>query len=173
MGLLSSQAIGANSKRKIGSGDAPRFDQRHTIYMRTTWDPFLLDYRQKWYGDHVFGDRPGYTLKDWAFAHACWNLDGCVMNAMYTCNAGRSLVFASKDFLENELDVPTLVLEWDCMDKRDYSTEAVGSRVQTFAELLRLRPQRRKPTLNEILKHYEAMGIGDSRYQPGMLKETV
>jgi hypothetical protein len=123
----------------------------------------------------MLGGKHGGTGFFQALAESCreLNLDGCLMNAMYTCNAGRSLAFASKGFLENELDVPTLVLEWDYMVKRDYSTEAVRSRVETFAELLRLRPQRRKPTLDEILKHYEAMGIGDRRYQPGMLKETV
>ncbi len=65
----------ANGKRKIGSGDAARFDQRNTIYNRTTWDPALEEIRQKWYGEHVFDDRTGYTLEDWAFAQAAWNLE--------------------------------------------------------------------------------------------------
>ena len=76
MGLLSSLAIGANGKRKIGAGDAPRFDQRYTIYNRATWDPSMQEDRHKsYYGNHVFGDRSGYTLEDWAFAMACWNLE--------------------------------------------------------------------------------------------------
>jgi benzoyl-CoA reductase/2-hydroxyglutaryl-CoA dehydratase subunit BcrC/BadD/HgdB len=121
------------------------------------------------------GGRYGGTGFIRALAESCreLNLDGCIMNAMYTCNAGRSLIFASKDYLEKELDVPTLILEWDYMDKRDYSNESVRSRVETFAEILRARPKRRKPTLDEILKHYDAMGVGDRTYQPGMLKEAV
>jgi epoxyqueuosine reductase len=65
----------ANSKKKIGSGDAARFDQRNTIYNRTTWDPAMEENGQKWYGARVFEDRSGYTLEDWAFAMAAWNLE--------------------------------------------------------------------------------------------------
>lgn len=65
----------ANSRKKIGSGDAARFDQRNTIYNRTTWDPAMEENGQKWYGARVFEDRSGYTMEDWAFAMAAWNLE--------------------------------------------------------------------------------------------------
>ena len=101
------------------------------------------------------------------------NLDGCLMNYMFSCNAGRSLVFATKDVLEKEQDCPTLVLEFDYMDKRDYNTESARTRIEAFAELLKSRPQRRKPTVEEMLNYYRKMGCGDRHYKPGTLQEAA
>lgn len=62
------------SKLKIGSGEVKRFDQRNTMYCRVRdperSDPAILEIGRKHYGVQKFGDKSGYTRKDWAFALA-------------------------------------------------------------------------------------------------------
>ena len=43
----------------------------------------------------------------------------------------------AKKGVEDELGIPVLALEGDVWDTRDYSTEALRIRVETFAEMLR------------------------------------
>jgi len=68
-----------NMKRKIGTGDAGRFDQRNTMYCRPRdperSDPKILEIGRRHYGVKQFGDIPGYTMRDWAFAMANWYLE--------------------------------------------------------------------------------------------------
>ncbi len=78
----------ANNKRKIGSGDAARFDQKNIMYRRVLWDSTLGDFAPKWYGQRVVGDRPGYTLKDWAFNHAAWYVERAVAKGNQVGNFG-------------------------------------------------------------------------------------
>jgi len=72
----------ARLRRKIGSGEvAGRFDQRNTMYCRPRdhdrSDPLILELGRKHYGVRRFGkeDRPGYTMRDWAFAMGCWYME--------------------------------------------------------------------------------------------------
>ena len=64
-----------NGRKKIGSGEVGRFDQKNIIFNRTSWDPLVKKDGQRYYGPHVFGDKPGYSLKDWSFSQAAWNLE--------------------------------------------------------------------------------------------------
>ncbi len=68
-----------NIKRKIGTGDAGRFDQRNTMYCRPRdperSDPKILEIGRKHYGVKQFSNTPGYTMRDWAFAMANWYLE--------------------------------------------------------------------------------------------------
>ena len=64
---------------KIGSGEAGRFDQRHTMFSRPR-DPEwsnadMLAMGKKHYGVRNFKDDEGYTLLDWAFAMGSWYLE--------------------------------------------------------------------------------------------------
>ena len=66
-------------RRKIGSGDARRFDQRNTMFSRPR-DPEqssaeILAMGKKHYGVRRFKDDEGYTLLDWAFAMGSWYLE--------------------------------------------------------------------------------------------------
>jgi len=63
------------NKRRIGEGTPARFDQKNTVYSRARWDPCLQELGRIHYGVRRFGDRPGYTLKDWAFSAAAWYLE--------------------------------------------------------------------------------------------------
>jgi epoxyqueuosine reductase len=68
-----------NSKRKIGTGDVGRFDQRNTMYCRPRdperSDPKILEMGRRHYGVKQFSGTPGYTMRDWAFAMANWYLE--------------------------------------------------------------------------------------------------
>ena len=66
-------------QRKIGSGDAERFDQRNTMFSRprdTEWsDAEILAMGKKHYGVRNFKNDQGYTLLDWAFSMGSWYLE--------------------------------------------------------------------------------------------------
>ena len=62
--------------RKIGSGvPVERFDQKNTGFNRARWDPVMNEDGKRYYGPHTFKNKPGYTLKDWAFQCSAWNLE--------------------------------------------------------------------------------------------------
>jgi hypothetical protein len=74
------------------------------------------------------------------FGEICkaWDVDGFVMGVPYTCRPS----FANpiyKRALEQDFDIPILALEWDVYDSRDYSAQALRTRMETFAETLRAR----------------------------------
>ena len=69
----------SRTKRKIGSGETQRFDQRNTMYSRPR-DPErssaeILDIGRRHYSAKHFGKTPGYTMRDWAFSMAMWYLE--------------------------------------------------------------------------------------------------
>ncbi len=68
-----------DGKRKIGSGEVGRFDQRKTMFSRPrdpeTSDPEIVEMGKKHYGVRNFKDEEGYTLRDWAFAMGSWYLE--------------------------------------------------------------------------------------------------
>ena len=65
--------------RRIGSGEAGRFDQRNTMFNRprdlerSTAE--ILEMGRKHYGVRNFKDDDGYTMLDWAFAMGSWYLE--------------------------------------------------------------------------------------------------
>ncbi|MGQ9655036.1 MAG: 2-hydroxyacyl-CoA dehydratase [Thermodesulfobacteriota bacterium] len=66
-------------------------------------------------------------------------VDGVIYNYQYSC---RPLALSSdlvKQFLEQNTGIPTLALEMDYYDSRNYSAAALRTRVEAFAEMLRAR----------------------------------
>lgn len=45
-------------ERKVGGGEAGRFDQKNTAYSRIRWDPSLEDLSRSWYAERVLKDKP-------------------------------------------------------------------------------------------------------------------
>ena len=66
-------------------------------------------------------------------------LDGFIWNYLYNCRPLSEPSFLLKHFVEKELGVPILALEFDLVDSRTYSAGAMKTRVETFAEILRAR----------------------------------
>ena len=67
-----------------------------------------------------------------------WKLDGVIVNFLFSCRPAAIAPLMAKRSLEKELGIPVLSLEYDVYDCRDYSTQQVRTRVETFAELLKL-----------------------------------
>jgi benzoyl-CoA reductase/2-hydroxyglutaryl-CoA dehydratase subunit BcrC/BadD/HgdB len=67
-----------------------------------------------------------------------WDVDGCVLNYPYSCRI-TSGMYMVRDVLQRELGLPTLLLEADAYDNRQYSVGQLRTRVEAFAELLRAR----------------------------------
>ena len=67
-----------------------------------------------------------------------FELDGILWNAMYTCRPVGGHPIIIKKHME-EAGVPLLIVETDQMDSRDTPTEALRTRIETFAEMLKIR----------------------------------
>ncbi|MDY6881565.1 MAG: 2-hydroxyacyl-CoA dehydratase family protein [Thermodesulfobacteriota bacterium] len=70
-------------------------------------------------------------------AAEAWNADGVFYYFHFSC---RPLCISStimKKDIEKKVGIPVLALEGDFFDSRDYSVQALRTRVETFAELLR------------------------------------
>ena len=67
-----------------------------------------------------------------------FELDGILWNAMYTCRPVGGHPIIIKKHME-EAGVPLLIVETDQMDSRDTPTEALRTRIETFAEMLKMR----------------------------------
>lgn len=78
----------AKGNRKIGSGDIQRFDQKNIMFRRVRWDPSMQELKQKWYGEHIARDRPGYTLKDRALEGAGWYVERQFAKGNHSGNFG-------------------------------------------------------------------------------------
>ena len=69
------------------------------------------------------------------------NIDGIVWNYLFNCRPLSQPSHLLKEFVERETGIPVLSLETDIYDSRTYSTEALRMRVETFAEILRVRKE--------------------------------
>jgi benzoyl-CoA reductase/2-hydroxyglutaryl-CoA dehydratase subunit BcrC/BadD/HgdB len=67
------------------------------------------------------------------------NLDGIIWNYLFNCRPLFQPSHLLKQFVERETRIPVLSLETDIYDSRTYSAEALRTRVETFAEILRVR----------------------------------
>jgi benzoyl-CoA reductase/2-hydroxyglutaryl-CoA dehydratase subunit BcrC/BadD/HgdB len=79
----------------------------------------------------------GLTTK---LKQACqfYKVDGVLMLYPFSCRPAAIAPFIVKKVVEEELNIPVLVLEGDLWDTRDYSAGALRTRVETFAEMLRM-----------------------------------
>jgi benzoyl-CoA reductase/2-hydroxyglutaryl-CoA dehydratase subunit BcrC/BadD/HgdB len=73
------------------------------------------------------------------FQECCkeFNVDGLLYLYLFSCRPICLTALMVKKGVEDELGIPVLALEGDVWDTRDYSTEALKTRVETFAEMLR------------------------------------
>jgi len=75
------------------------------------------------------------------FSEYCkeWNVDGYIMAYPFSCRPWCILpIMVTKEVTE-KLGIPSLVLEGDVYDTRNYSAGQARTRVETFAELLKMR----------------------------------
>jgi len=67
------------------------------------------------------------------------DLDGFMWFYQYACRASTPQMLIYKKGIEEQTGVPVLLLEGDLFDTRSYSAEALRTRVETFADMLRER----------------------------------
>ena len=72
------------------------------------------------------------------------DVDGLLYAYAYSCRATGFYPLIVKRAIEQELGIPVLALECDMYDTRTYSTEALRTRVETFAEMLRAKKVAKK-----------------------------
>jgi len=65
------------------------------------------------------------------------NVDGVIWNYLFHCRPLSLPSHLLKHFIEKETGIPVLSLEFDLADSRSYSAEALRTRVETFADMLR------------------------------------
>ncbi len=68
-----------------------------------------------------------------------FNLDGTILNYQFNCRPSAQASHFLKKWVEENTGVPTLSLESDNYDSRNYSAAALRTRVETFADMLRAR----------------------------------
>jgi len=66
-------------------------------------------------------------------------IDGFIWNYLYNCRPLAQPSHSLKRWVEEKTGVPTIALETDNYDSRTYSAEALRTRVETFADMLRAR----------------------------------
>lgn len=73
------------------------------------------------------------------FEECCkeFNVDGFLYLYLFSCRPICLTALMVKKGMEDKLGIPVLALEGDVWDTRDYSTQALRTRVETFAEMLR------------------------------------
>jgi len=67
------------------------------------------------------------------------NLDGVIYNYPFNCRPAALMSHILKKWVEENSGIPALSLESDLYDSRYYSAAAMRTRVETFADMLRLR----------------------------------
>ena len=67
-----------------------------------------------------------------------WNVDGAILCYPYSCRPYAIPSLMAKRSIMEELGIPVLVLEGDTYDTRNYSAGQLRTRVETFAEMLRM-----------------------------------
>lgn len=75
------------------------------------------------------------------FKECCreFNVDGFLYLYFFSCRPICLSALMVKKAIESELGIPVLALEGDVWDTRSYSTQALKTRVETFAEMLKSR----------------------------------
>jgi benzoyl-CoA reductase/2-hydroxyglutaryl-CoA dehydratase subunit BcrC/BadD/HgdB len=73
-----------------------------------------------------------------------YKLDGVVLDVTYTCRVGAADSQIMKNFIEKELGIPALIMEHDVYDPRFFTPGQVRTRIETFAEQVRVYQESKK-----------------------------
>ncbi|MHB1418747.1 MAG: 2-hydroxyacyl-CoA dehydratase subunit D [Bacillota bacterium] len=83
------------------------------------------------------------TIRDFVYPMARDNqVDGIICYVLYGCKISSGFLPLQKHILEKEYGIPTLLLEGDMVDPRDYADAQVKNRIDAFMELLAERKKR-------------------------------
>lgn len=89
---------------------------------------------------HGMGDLCGSTLKATKWAVNNYKLDGLMIFETMFCRPLCLPAVMLKDYIKKECNnLPTLILELDAYDSRNYTPEQYRTRLESFAEVLRMK----------------------------------
>jgi len=80
---------------------------------------------------------PG-SIEYWKGVSRDWNLDGILLFFQYSCRPWAIPPMMAKNALRNSLDIPVLVIEADPFDTRNYSVGQLKTRIESFAEVVKI-----------------------------------
>ena len=88
---------------------------------------------------HGMGDLCGSTLRQTAWAVDAYDLDGLMIFETLFCRPICLPAIQLKDYIkQNYPELPVIVLELDAYDSRNYTPEQYRTRLESFAEVMRM-----------------------------------
>lgn len=67
-----------------------------------------------------------------------WDIDGILFNNHHSCRVGGTEALMLKKAVKDRLGLPMLVLDWEQFDGRYYSAAQLRTRIESFADMLRM-----------------------------------
>jgi len=100
-------------------------------------------------GTEFFFKRPGLACIQTQIEYQSdmvkmYNCDGVVLSYLFNCRPWAGSPMMGKDYIEKTTGKPALVLETDMYDSRLYSAEQQRTRIESFAEMLKLNKELEK-----------------------------
>ncbi|MBA3035145.1 MAG: 2-hydroxyacyl-CoA dehydratase [Desulfobacterium sp.] len=77
------------------------------------------------------------SLRYWEWAAKDQKVDGVIMMYPISCRPFCSPTFIGKDYIEKSTGLPTILVEADGYDTRNYSSGQIKTRIESFAEILK------------------------------------
>ena len=78
------------------------------------------------------------SIEYWKSVSRDWDLDGILLFFQYSCRPWAIPPMMAKNALQEALDIPVLVVEADPFDTRNYSVGQMKTRIESFAEVVRM-----------------------------------
>ncbi len=114
---------------------SPRVREAEFKTAYTTWGEILAEVQMR---RSIYHSSYG-TVNRCVKAIEDLNVDGLIWNYMYNCRPVALTSHFLKKWVEENTGIPTISLEIDAYDSRSYSAGALRTRVEAFAEMLRVR----------------------------------
>jgi hypothetical protein len=84
------------------------------------------------------------TVKRWGEVTEDLKVDGFIWNYLFNCRPVASTSHLLKQYVEKTTGIPVLSLEMDIYDSRYYTPSSLRTRIETFADILRMRKAGRR-----------------------------
>jgi hypothetical protein len=117
---------------------SPFFWSHPKDFAKSQYDSFYARSSLSFLRTGLFHSTSGFVFKIKELIKA-YNLDGLLWNYSYTCRPVGGHPMIIKKLIEEDPGVPVLALESEWMDSRDSPIGAMRTRLETFADMLKIR----------------------------------
>ena len=114
------------------------FDWLPAEAMEGRFDDVYMIIAEAMYRVPIFGG-PKVNIDYWEKVAKMHDVDGIIMMYAFACRPWCIPPLMAKKELQKRLDIPVLVVEGDSWDTRNYSAGQLRTRVESFAEVLKMR----------------------------------